>query len=169
AIAGDIKIATRATTHVGYFHPGICGELVLGNDVIGWFGEYHPDTRKKLGVDGPVFGFDLDLTRLPIAPPAQMHAIPRFPGSARDVSLLLATAITAGRVAEVIEQTNERLVSSVRLLEDYRDPKLGDGMKSMLWSILYRAPDRTLTDAEIDKAHENIVTRLVENLPAQRR
>jgi phenylalanyl-tRNA synthetase beta subunit len=42
-------------------------------------------------------------------------------------------------------------------------------MKSMLWSIAYRAADRTLTDPEVDKAHENIVARLVENLPAQRR
>ena len=57
----------------------------------------------------------------------------------------------------------------MRLLEDYRDAKLGDGMKSMLWSIAYRAPDRTLTDAEVDTAHEAIVARLVENLPAQRR
>jgi phenylalanyl-tRNA synthetase beta subunit len=39
----------------------------------------------------------------------------------------------------------------------------------MLWSIAYRSPERTLTDAEVDKAHEAIVGRLVENLPAQRR
>jgi phenylalanyl-tRNA synthetase beta subunit len=39
----------------------------------------------------------------------------------------------------------------------------------MLWSIEYRSPDRTLTDVEVDKAHEAIVGRLVENLPAQRR
>jgi phenylalanyl-tRNA synthetase beta chain len=60
-------------------------------------------------------------------------------------------------------------VSRVRLLEDYRDAKLGDGLKSMLWSIEYRSPERTLTDAEVDQAHEAIVARLVENLPAQRR
>jgi phenylalanyl-tRNA synthetase beta chain len=57
----------------------------------------------------------------------------------------------------------------VRLLEDYRDAKLGEGMKSMLWSIEYRSPERTLTDVEVDKAHEAIVARLVGNLPAQRR
>lgn len=169
AVAGDVRITTRATSAVSYFHPGVCGELVVGTEVVGWFGELHPKTRKTLGVEGPVFGFDLDLTRLPLAPPAQMQPIPKFPGSARDVSLLLAEGIPAARIAEVIEQTAEPLVSSVRLLEDYRDAKLGAGMKSMLWSIAYRAADRTLTDAEVDKAHENIVARLVENLPAQRR
>ena len=168
AVAGDVRVTTRAGT-VGYFHPGVCGELVLGTEVIGWFGEVHPDTRKKLGVDGAVFAFDLDLSKLPLAAPAQMQSIARFPGSTRDVSLLLSESIPAARVVEVIENAAEALMSSVRLLEDYRDAKLGAGMKSMLWSIMYRALDRTLTDVEVDKAHENIVARLVENLPAQRR
>jgi phenylalanyl-tRNA synthetase beta chain len=98
-----------------------------------------------------------------------MQAIPRFPGSTRDVSLLLAAAIPAARIAEVIGEVPEPLVQRVRVLEDYRDAKLGDGMKSMLWSIEYRSAERTLTDAEVDQAHEAIVRRLVEGLPAQRR
>lgn len=169
AVAGDVAIKTRATSSVPYFHPGVAGELVVDGLVIGWFGEVHPAVRKKLGVEAKVFGFDLDLTKLKRSEPAQMRPIPRFPGSARDVSLLLAEVIPAGRVEEVIAAVGEKLVASVRLLEDYRDAKLGAGMKSMLWSILYRSPERTLTDAEIDKAHEGIVARLVENLPAQRR
>ena len=174
AIAGrDAVIRTQATAQVPYLHPGVAGELSIitrdGPVVVGWFGEVHPDTRKRLGVEAPVFAFDLELARIPIAPPAQMKPIPKYPASARDVSLLLASAIPAARVEQVIDQVAEPLVSRVRLLEDYRDPKLGAGMKSMLWSIEYRAPDRTLTDAEIDKAHETIVGRLVDNVPAQRR
>ena len=45
----------------------------------------------------------------------------------------------------------------------------GDRMKSMLWTIAYRSPERTLTVAEVDAAHEGIVARLVSELPAQRR
>lgn len=169
AVAGEVEIKARATQTVPYLHPGVAGELLVGGHVVGWFGEVHPDVRKRLGVDAPVFAFDLDLTKLPLAAPAQMQPIVKFPGSARDVSLLLGAATPASRVEDVIAAVGEPLVTSVRLLEDYRDAKLGDGMKSMLWSILYRAPDRTLTDVEIDKAHEAIVGRLVENLPAQRR
>jgi phenylalanyl-tRNA synthetase beta chain len=169
AVAGDIALRVRATHGVAYLHPGVAGEIVHGADVIGWFGEVHPDVRKRLGIEGPVFAFDLELERLPLASPAQMQPIPRFPASTRDVSLLLAAELPAARVVDVIEQVAEPLVQRIRLLEDYRDPKLGDGRKSMLWSIEYRSPDRTLTDAEVDKAHEAIVGRLVENLPAQRR
>ncbi|HEU0030084.1 MAG TPA: phenylalanine--tRNA ligase subunit beta [Kofleriaceae bacterium] len=173
AISGELAVRVRATSSVAYLHPGVAGELVVhteaGDHVCGWFGEVHPDVRKRLGVDGPAFAFDLDLTKLPLAAPAQMKPIAKFPGSTRDVSLLLAADIPAAKIAEVIEQANEPLVSTVRLMEDYRDAKLGAGMKSMLWSIAYRSPERTLTDVEVDRAHETIVSRLVDNLPAQRR
>ncbi len=169
AVSGDVHVRSRPSQAISYLHPGVAGELVIGEDVVGTFGEVHPDVRKRLGVDGHAFAFELDLTKLRLAGPPQMKPIPSFPGSTRDVSLLLADRIPAARVEEVIAQTSEPLVSGIRLLEDYRDAKLGAGMKSMLWSILYRAPDRTLTDVEIDKAHEAIVGRLVENLPAHRR
>jgi phenylalanyl-tRNA synthetase beta chain len=169
AVAGDVALRVRATRGVAYLHPGVAGEIVHGTNLVGWFGEIHPDVRKRLGIEGPVFAFDLELEKLPLAGPAQMQPIPRFPGSTRDVSLLLAAELPAARVIDVIEQVAEPLVQRIRLLEDYRDPKLGDSRKSMLWSIEYRSPDRTLTDAEVDKAHEAIVGRLVENLPAQRR
>ena len=56
-----------------------------------------------------------------------------------------------------------KVVTAVR---DDIDP---NSLDAVLWSIAYRAPDRTLTDVEVDRAHEGIVARLVENLPAQRR
>jgi phenylalanyl-tRNA synthetase beta chain len=169
AVAGDVRVRANPVSTIPYLHPGVAGELVFDREVVGCFGELHPDVREKLGVTGAVFAFEVELDKLPLAPPAQMRAIPRFPGSERDVSLLLAEDISAARVVAVIEAANEPLVSRIRLLEDYRDAKLGAGMKSMLWSIAYRSPERTLTDAEVDKAHETIVGRLVENLPAQRR
>ena len=170
AIAGDdVAIRSRAIRGVPYLHPGVAGEIVVGDHVVALFGEVHPDTRKRLGVDGPAFAYELDLAKVPLAGPRQMRTIPKFPSSARDVSILLAADIPAARIEEVITGANQPLVAGFSLREDYRDARLGSGMKSMLWSIAYRAPDRTLTDVEIDKAHEAIVARLVENLPAQRR
>jgi phenylalanyl-tRNA synthetase beta chain len=171
AIAGpDLAVRTRPVRSIPYLHPGVAGELVLPDGAVaGWFGEVHPEVRARLGVGGAAYAFELELARIPPAPPPQMRPIPRFPGSARDVSLLLGDAIPAGRVEDVIAQAGEALVRAVRLLEEYRDAKLGEGQKSMLWSIEYRAPDRTLTDVEVDRAHEAIVARLVEALPAQRR
>jgi phenylalanyl-tRNA synthetase beta chain len=185
AVAGDIEIRVAATSSVAYLHPGIAGELTLdrslalgrssnlteaaGREPVGWFGELHPAVRERLGVTGPAFAYEVALEQLPVAPFAQMKPIPRFPGSRRDVSLLLDAQIPAGRIHDVIAGAAEPLVAGVWVLEDYRDAKLGDGKKSMLWAIAYRSPERTLTDVEVDRAHEAIVARLVENLPALRR
>jgi len=173
AVAGDIPVRAAATSAIAYLHPGVAGELSIIDDdrrkIIGWFGELHPAVRQRLGITGTAFAYEVDLDALPIAGPAQMKPIPKFPGTERDVSLLLADSIPAASVHDAIAAVAEPLVTGVRLLEDYRDAKLGAGMKSMLWSIAYRSPDRTLTDAEVEKAHEAIVARLVENLPAQRR
>lgn len=170
SVAGDIRINVQPTSNVTYLHPGVAGELVLEREVIGRFGEVHPDVRERLGVTGAIYAFEVELEKLPLAQPAQMKPIPKFPGSERDVSLLLAEDIPASRIVEVIEAAHEPLLYRVRLLEDFRDEaKLGANMKSMLWSIAYRSPERTLTDAEVETAHETIVARLVENLPAQRR
>lgn len=170
AVAGmEASVECVATTSVPYLHPGVSGELRVGGRAIGRFGEVHPETRKALGVELPVFAFEVELDALALASPAQMRAIPKFPGSSRDVSLLMAAATPAAAVAKIVAEAAQPLVAGVQVLEDYRDAKLGEGKKSMLWSIDYRSADRTLTDAEIDAAHEAIVARLVEQLPAQRR
>ncbi len=169
AVAGAVHVETVATTAVPYLHPGVAGELRVGGAVVGCFGEVHPQTRRALGVEAPVFAFEIELGALALATPAQMRSVPRFPGATRDISLLMAAAQPAAEVERIISAAAQPLVSGVEVLEDYRDAKLGEGKKSMLWSIEYRAADRTLTDAEIDAAHEAIVARLIEQLPAQRR
>jgi phenylalanyl-tRNA synthetase beta chain len=166
--AGGLRFVAAAD--IPYLHPGIAARVVdeAGREV-GEIGEVHPSVRERLGVEVPVFMFDLALHRLPAPRPAQMRAVPRFPASARDVSLLLDEPVAAARVRDVIAGAAEPLVESVRLAEEYRDARLGAGKKSMLWSITYRAADRTLTDAEVDQAHEAIVARLVAETAAERR
>jgi phenylalanyl-tRNA synthetase beta chain len=169
AVAGAFDFTCEATSAVPYLHPGVAGQFCVAGAIVGYFGEVHPETRRALGVDTAAFAFEVNLELLRQATAAQMRPIPRFPGASRDVSLLMASAIPAASVERIIIASAQPLAVEFRVLEDYRDSKLGAGNKSMLWSIDYRASDRTLTDAEIDSAHDAIVAQLVEQLPAQRR
>jgi phenylalanyl-tRNA synthetase beta chain len=158
------------TREIPYLHPGVAGRIERADGtVLGEIGELHPETRLALGIDAPVFGFALDLSVISAPQPAQMRAIPRYPAASRDISLLIAEEIPAARVEALIAAVEQPLVERVRILEDYRDAKLPPGHKSTLWSITYRSLERTLTDAEVDSAHEAIVARLVAELGAQRR
>ncbi|MCA9675517.1 MAG: phenylalanine--tRNA ligase subunit beta, partial [Myxococcales bacterium] len=155
-----------------FLHPGISARLELDGVVVGELGEVHPDVRAAFGLDVAVLVADVDLTAVDGArggPLRQMRTIPRYPASSRDVSLLLAVDVPAARVREVIDAASQPLVETVAVLEDYRGDKLPAGHKSMLWSIAYRSAERTLTDAEVEAAHEAIVARLCTELPAQRR
>jgi phenylalanyl-tRNA synthetase beta chain len=171
-VGGDVaaRVTVTPARDIPYLHPGVAARI-HGPDGAVWgeVGELHPETRLALGVDVPVFAFDLDLRALPAAAIPQMRPIPRYPASSRDVSLLVAEATPAATIRGQIEAARDPLVESVRLIEDYRDPKLPAGQKSMLWSITYRAPDRTLTDSEVEAAHEALVARLVAALGATRR
>jgi phenylalanyl-tRNA synthetase beta chain len=167
---GVADVAVTAVTDVPYLHPGVAARLGAGGRTLGVLGEVHPDVRARFGIGGPVFLAELDLSGLAAPPPVAMKPVPRFPASTRDVSLLLPDAVVAAQVAAAIAEVAEPLIEAVALAEEYRDvERLGAGRKSQLWSITYRAADRTLTDAEIDRAHEAIVGTLTAALPAQRR
>ncbi len=158
-----------ASTDVPYLHPGVAARIHLGDVEVGVLGEVHPAVRDRAGLDVAVFAFEVVLGAWPASAMARMRPVPRFPASPRDVSLLLAEDVAAGRVADVIRAAGGPLMEGFALTEEYRDARLGDGKKSVLWSIRYRSLDRTLTDVEVDAAHEALVGHLCRELDAQRR
>ncbi|HPH66444.1 MAG TPA: phenylalanine--tRNA ligase subunit beta [Kofleriaceae bacterium] len=165
----NAPVVSRATATVPYLHPGLAGELMVNGLVVGHFGEVHPAVRAKFGIDGPVFAFEIALAALPSAAPRQMTSIAKFPGTSRDISLLVDNSVPASRAAEVVAAQAHPLVQSIRVLEEFRDAKLPPGTKSMLYSISYRAADRTLTDADVETVHTALVKQLVQELGAQQR
>jgi phenylalanyl-tRNA synthetase beta chain len=170
AALGVRDVAVTAAEDIPYLHPGVAARILHRGIAIGCVGELHPDVRARFGVEVPVLVAELDLSLVDVPGPVHMRPVPRFPASARDVSLLLPEAVPAADVEQVIAGAHEPLIERVALAEEYRDvEKLGADKKSQLWSITYRAPDRTLTVAEIDAAHEAIVARLTAALPAARR
>ncbi|HEY4392413.1 MAG TPA: phenylalanine--tRNA ligase subunit beta [Polyangia bacterium] len=147
------------------FHPGVSAELRTGGDAghgIGRAGEIHPRICRTLGLEARAFYLEVALAaiageRRPVrsAPP------PRFPASSRDVSFWIDAGVTADQQRALLAATAEPLLRDLAVLEDYRDPRYAPpGKKGMLWTLVYRADDRTLTDAEVDAAHAKIVAAL---------
>lgn len=161
----------EADASIPYLHPGVCARVILPDgSLAGYIGEIHPRMRQALNVEPHCFAFDLALDVFPAPAPRQMLPVSRFPAVTRDISMLMSAEVPAARVRALIDEAAEPLVEFVTVLEDYRDPEhVPAGKKGMLWSITYRSSEGTLTDAQVDRAHEAIVARLLEKLPAQRR
>ncbi len=147
------------STDLPFLHPGVSAAIRASDREIGSVGELHPAVARKLGIDQRAFYFELDVESLAreqaairIAPP------PRFPAASRDLSFWIDVAVPAATQRAHFASAGETLLRELAVLEDFRDPKYAPpGEKGMLWSMTYRADDRTLTDAEADAAHARVV------------
>jgi phenylalanyl-tRNA synthetase beta chain len=142
-----------------------------GEVALGVVGELHPVVARRLGVEVRAFYFELSLGSVgQVGTTAVRRAVapPRFPPSTRDLSFWIDVAVPAADVESALRSADEPLLRSVVPLEDFRDPRyVPAGKKGMLWSMTYRADDRTLTDADADAAHGRVVKALTEKYAIQ--
>jgi phenylalanyl-tRNA synthetase beta chain len=127
----------------------------------------------QLEADAPpwadsLYGFELVLDAAPRAP-VRFAALPVTPSSERVLALLLGESRTAQDVEEVLRRTGGELLESIIIESDYRGPELPAGTRSVAFRLTFRAPDRTLRDAEIDEVERRLLAALAGELGIQRR
>jgi phenylalanyl-tRNA synthetase beta chain len=149
----------------GWYHPGRSGALRLGPTVIAWFGELHPRVLKEIGVKSAGAGFEVFLDRIP-----QPKAKAKGAGSARpllraspyqpverDFAFVVASDVPAEKLLRAAKGADKALIQSVSLFDAFEGGSLGDGKKSIAFSVTLQAPDRTLTEDDIAAAQQKIV------------
>jgi phenylalanyl-tRNA synthetase beta chain len=157
-VEADFEQAGRA---VAWLHPRAAA-LVLSIDGarLGALGEIHPRVAQAFDLPRGVLAFELDAMAVLAA--ARLvpgyRPVPRLPAVLRDLAVVVDEPVAAAAVTAVVRE--EPLVEEVTLFDVYRGPPLSAGQKSLALAIRYRAPGRTLTDAEADAAHAGIVERL---------
>ena len=111
---------------------------------------------------GPVVVVTLDLQVLARTDArARTYApIPRFPASTRDVAVVVREGLAAGEVQRVLGERAGSLAESVQLFDRYAGKGVPEGHVSLGFRIVYRKPDGTLTDAEVDGLHEKVVSEI---------
>jgi phenylalanyl-tRNA synthetase beta chain len=152
-------------------HPGVGAAIVLGlpdgregreGRIAGQVGELHPGLLRKLGLDTRAFYLEIAIDAVAgQRRPIRSVAPPRFPASGRDVSFWIDVGVSADQQRALLLSASEPLLRELAVLQDYRDPRSTPaGKKGMLWTLTYRADDRTLTDSEVDSAHGRVVAAL---------
>ena len=172
--AARVEPARAGTTP--YLHPGAAAELWIGEEggkPAGVLGELHPDLRGAWDLHDRVFVAELALGSLP-APDRldkSFSGLPRFPSVVRDGALVVDELVLAGRVLETVRRHAAtragRLVDDVEVFDVYRGESIGEGRKSLAIKVRYAAPDRTLTDEEVNAAHGALVALLEGELGAE--
>ena len=154
------------------FHPGKCARVLLGEQVLGMFGELHPSVKARYEfAQAPVLAADLNLAVLLSAVPAayQAGSVSSYPPVFEDLAVVVDEGLPAERVAEAIRQGGGNLLAGLRLFDIYRGEQIGAGKKSLAYSLTYQAYDRTLTDKDAAGIRQRIVKRLEQDLGAKLR
>jgi phenylalanyl-tRNA synthetase beta chain len=141
------------------WHPGRCAEVLLGGRVVGHAGELHPRVCKAFGVPPRTAVAEVDLDALMDAavPVVPAPVFSTYPVAKEDVALVVDADVPAAAVAATLREGAGTLLESVRLFDVYAGEQIGEGKKSLAFAMRFRAPDRTLTDAEVAEAREAAV------------
>jgi phenylalanyl-tRNA synthetase beta chain len=163
--------AYEAQEHPSY-HPGKCSRILMQGAHIGVMGELHPLVSERFGRSQfPLQAAELDLEAILAAIP-QQRAVERaaeFPPVLEDLALVVNEETPAGDVERLIYEVGAPLLAEARLFDLYRGEQIAAGKKSLAYSLVYQAPDRTLTDAEVSEVRQRIVEALSEVLGAELR
>ena len=97
--------------------------------------------------------------------------LPRFPAVVRDVAIVTEEGFASDRVIHFVLEWNKasQLIEDIRLFDQYVGPPIPPGKKSLAYSLSYRAPDRTLTDAEVNTVHAQLLVALKDALQVETR
>ncbi len=154
------------------FHPGKCGRVLVGGKQIGVFGEVHPQVHEHYDWPRtPVLAGWIDLASLLAAVPDRYvtQGVPEFPPVFEDLAVVVDEDLPAEKVSELIRQTGGKVVAEVRLFDVFRSAQIGEGKKSLAYSLTYQASDRTLVDKDVSGIRQKIIRRLEQELGAKLR
>jgi phenylalanyl-tRNA synthetase beta chain len=146
------------------WHPGRCAALVVDGEEIGYAGELHPTVCDAFGLPprSAAVEIDLDAVMARAVDVVPGPTLSSFPVAKEDVALVVDADVTAGAVEAALREGAGELLESVRLFDVYAGAQIGEGKKSLAFALRFRAPDRTLTEAEAGAARDAAVARAAE-------
>lgn len=145
----------RATATM--FHPGRCAHVLVCGQPVGYMGELHPSVVEAFDLEGRAVGLEIELEPvLALDIPRQARPLPRFPAVNRDLGVVVAEAVDAAALYRTIREAGGELLESATAFDEYRGSQIADGCKSVAFTMTFRSPVRTLTDAEVDGRLEAI-------------
>ena len=157
-MAGTVRYLRAAPD---LYHPGRAATIMVGGREIGVVGELHPSTLAVFDLDGRAVALDVDADAL-IAARGERKAteLPRYPAVQRDIAVVVDANVPAGEIHRTIKEAGGNSLESLRAFDEYRGDQAGEGRKSIAFTLTFRSPERTLTDAEVEKVLSEIRKRL---------
>ncbi len=144
-----------------YYHPGRSSALTLGKNIIGYFGELHPQIIKLYDLDHSAVGFELFLDNVPL-PKSKYGSkgnleVSDYQMIERDFAFVVDKEILVDAITRAVTQVDKKLIKNAYVFDIYAGKNIDEGKKSVSVSVTIQALDRTLSEVEIDQLSQNII------------
>lgn len=155
-------------------HPGRAAEVWVELHetpvCIGRIGQLHPELQRNHDLDS-TFVMEVEMAPLVAAADEQIAYTPaaKYPSMIRDMAIVVDRAIAVGDLMDEVRKSGGALLSQVDIFDVYTGDNIASDKKSVALSLLYRHPERTLTDEEVTAVHEHIVSALKTKFAAELR
>jgi phenylalanyl-tRNA synthetase beta chain len=149
------------------FKAGTRADIIVHGKVAVSFGEIATIFTKGFRLRAPLYIAVIELSNiLKIKTKTiEYSAVPQFPATTRDVAVVVDESMENSEIITCIAKAKCKILEKIDVLDVYRDKALGENKKSIAYSLTFRNPDRTITDKEVNKAHESIRSKLEKDLP----
>ena len=149
------------------FKSGYCADVIVNGKKIISFGELSSVLTDDIRLKYPVFVALVELDNILSISDRVINyqAIPQFPSVTRDVAVVVDETIENSCIINCIKQCKSKILERVEILNIYRDASIGENKKSIAYTLTFRNPTKTLTDKEVNKAHNMIRAKLLKDLP----
>ncbi|QHF45870.1 phenylalanine--tRNA ligase subunit beta [Pseudomonas sp. S35] len=147
-------------------HPGQTARIEREGRLVGFVGAIHPELSKTLGLDRPVFVFELLLAEVASGKMPKFSELSRFPEVRRDLALIADREVAATAVLDVIRENAGEWLTDLRLFDVYQGKGIDPHRKSLAVGLTWQHPSRTLNDDEVNTTTQNILTSLEQRLNA---
>ena len=151
------------------FHPLRNGKIIVKGEEVGIFGEIHPEVINNYRIPGKVSLFEIDFENLLPHIPSDLNffILPRYPSVQRDLALIVKEEILSADIIRTIKLIDEELINKITLFDIFKGKQIGDGYKSLAYSVVFQAEDRTLTDQEVENIFKKIREQLITKFSAK--
>ena len=165
------KASYTAVSNNPSFHPGRCAEVSMDGVVLGYMGQIHPLVAANYGMECEVYCAEISFTKLMdmLLPDATYTPLPKYPAVTRDLSVVCDEALTVAQAEQTITAAAGKLLRNVKLFDIYRGANLGEGKKSLAFSLELRSDERTLTDSDTEPVISKVLAALAEQCGASLR
>lgn len=157
---------------ITYLHKGRSADIYVGNNVIGYLGEVHPEVAKSFDVSERMYIAEINVDMLNKFADYSytFTAISNYPPIERDIAIVVDEDVMAGDLLACVRKGGGNLLVDTNIFDIYRNENaIGKDKKSVAISLVFRLPDRTLTDDEVNAKINRILTKLSSEFSAVQR